>query len=144
MPEDKTISFTGSRKGMTKAQIRKFSELLIEFQEEGSVKIIHGDCIGCDADAHTISLAAGVAVVKRPCYLDQQRAFTEGGEIIAEPDHPLDRNKKIVDDGEELIACPSSYKEEMRSGTWATIRYARRNKKSVTVIWPDGTLSFMT
>jgi hypothetical protein len=92
MAEDKTISFTGSRSGMTEAQIKAFSELLTEFLEEGSLKIIHGDCIGCDADAHTISLAAGVAVGKRPCYLDKQRAFTEGGDIIAEPEHPLDRN----------------------------------------------------
>ena len=39
-----------------------------------------------------------------------------------------------------LIACPASADEELRSGTWATIRYARRKLKRIYLILPDGTV----
>lgn len=55
--------------------------------------------------------------------------------------HPrpyLDRNHDIVDATDVLIAVPNSVKEELRSGTWATIRYAKRTKQPLMVIPPDG------
>ena len=132
------ISFTGTRKGMTHQQINTFTKLLFEL---GAEVLIHGDCIGADADAHVLAMGQEIEVRKRPCNLQSQRAFTDGGIIIAEPEPPLDRNRKIVDDGDILLACPSSHEEELRSGTWATIRYARRNDVPLTIIWPDGTMS---
>lgn len=132
------LSFTGSRQGMTKAQKKAFGYLLYE---RGVLSLTHGDCIGADADAHHIAMEAGAEVRKRPCNIETQRAFTEGGETVADPEAPLSRNKKIVDDGEELVACPASYQEELRSGTWATIRYAKKSHKPTTIIWPDGTIN---
>ena len=130
------ISFTGTRQGMTTDQVRTFNELLYDV---GAQSFIHGDCLGADADAHNLVMAQLIPILKRPCNIERQRAFTEGGEVIAEPEDPLERNKKIVDDGEQLVACPGSFEEELRSGTWATVRYAIRNNKSVIIIWPDGT-----
>jgi hypothetical protein len=129
------IAFTGSRQGMTPEQKITFSRLLYEV---GAQLLIHGDCIGADADAHGLAMEAGAEVWKRPCNIETQRAFSEGGEIVAKPEDPLSRNKKIVDDGEQLIACPASFQEELRSGTWSTIRYAKRNNCMITIIWPDG------
>jgi hypothetical protein len=134
----KIISFTGSRKGLTERQIQTLSNTIQGLQKNSHLKLEHGDCIGADADAHMIALMYHVDVLKRPCYIENQRAFTEGGTILAEPEAPLDRNHKIVDDGEQLIACPGGHTEELRSGTWATVRYARRNKKPIIIIWPDG------
>jgi hypothetical protein len=51
---------------------------------------------------------------------------------------PLDRNKMMVDDCEALIATPRLMVEELRSGTWSTIRYARKCRKPVHIVWPDG------
>jgi len=51
---------------------------------------------------------------------------------------PLTRNHDIVDCTELLIACPKSMKEELRSGTWATVRYARKLERPVIIIYPNG------
>ncbi len=37
-----------------------------------------------------------------------------------------------------LGACPRSAEEETRSGTWPTVRYARKQGKPVYLVLPDG------
>ena len=41
------------------------------------------------------------------------------------------RNKDIVNSCDILIACPENDKEVIRSGTWSTIRYAKKINKTV-------------
>ena len=132
------VSFTGSRQGMTNAQKTTFNYLMYEM---GILLLIHGDCVGADADAHNLAMNQLIEIRKRPCNIERLRAFSEGGEVVAEPEPPLNRNRKIIDDGEQLIACPDSFQEKQRSGTWATIRYAKKCHKAVTIIWPNGTTS---
>jgi hypothetical protein len=52
----------------------------------------------------------------------------------------LVRNRSVVEAafGGLLIACPKG-PEVWRSGTWATIRYARRRGCVPLIFWPDGT-----
>ena len=50
----------------------------------------------------------------------------------------LERNRDIVDACDILIACPRTLKEELRSGTWATVRYARKVGKPVAILWNNG------
>ena len=141
MNSEVVLSFTGTRSGMTKYQIDTFIETIQSHKSNADkVTLVHGDCIGADADAHVLAMSNDLEIRIRPCDIENQRAFSKGGEIVAKPEHPLVRNKKIVDDGDELIACPAGYEEVMRSGTWATIRYAQRNDKPITIIWPDGTI----
>ena len=130
-------SFTGTRHGMTPAQRATFVRLLGELDIG---ELTHGDCVGADVDAHTMALEAGIRVRLRPCTIRDMRAFCEGGEVVAKPGKPLARNRKIVDDGEVLIATPGMMHEQKRSGVWATIRYALQVGREVHVIWPDGTL----
>lgn len=59
---------------------------------------------------------------------------------IRDPLPPLERNHRIVDACDVLIACPKDAQEQLRSGTWATVRYARKQGKRVIVITPDGTV----
>jgi len=54
----------------------------------------------------------------------------------------LDRNTDIVKHSHILIGCPSTLNEVLRSGTWATIRRARRIKTPCILIFPDGSLKF--
>jgi len=50
----------------------------------------------------------------------------------------LARNQDIVDETEVLIAVPAQKKEIVRSGTWATIRRARKAGRLIYFIFPDG------
>lgn len=131
------VAFTGTRKGMTASQKTCFESVL---KSAKAAIFIHGDCIG--ADAHVIATKLGIVIHKRPCNLEAQRAFMAGGAQVAEPEKPLDRNKKIIDDGDILVGCPGMLEEELRSGTWAAIRYARKISKPIVLLWPDGKVDF--
>jgi len=50
----------------------------------------------------------------------------------------LKRNHDVVDACDLLIACPHTKKEVLRSGTWATIRYAKKVNKKMIIINPNG------
>ena len=39
-----------------------------------------------------------------------------------------------------LVAAPKEDEEVVRSGTWATVRYARKAGRVVLVVRPDGTI----
>jgi len=129
------IGFTGTRAGMTNEQDVSLQSFLYKY--EGAT-FIHGDCIGADAAAHEIAMELGLNVQKRPSNISSQRAFTTGGAIIGEPRAPLDRNRDIVNDCDILVAVPKGFEEERRSGTWATVRYARTMGKGIVIIWPNG------
>lgn len=60
------------------------------------------------------------------------------GDVIKEEKEYIQRNHDIVDDSDMLIAFPSTMNEILRSGTWATIRYAKKRGKMVLIIFPDG------
>jgi len=50
----------------------------------------------------------------------------------------LDRNQDIVDGADILIAAPNEDKEIVRSGTWSTVRYARKSKKKIILVLRSG------
>lgn len=131
------LGFTGTRKGMTEKQKATFALLL---QRAEASLFIHGDCLGADADAHAIAFPV-VPVKIRPCTLSNQRAYCKGAVKIELARPPLERNIAIVNESAVLLACPSGFEEELRSGTWATLRYAKRSGKPVVIIWPDGTFN---
>jgi len=54
------------------------------------------------------------------------------------PKEPLARNRDIVNMSDILIAAPGEKAEVLRSGTWATIRYARKMSRKLLVIYPKG------
>jgi hypothetical protein len=97
----------------------------------------HGDCIGADADFHTIALSRGLSIVIHPPENPVKRAYCSPGQVMR-PKPYLDRNHDIVDSCTLLIACPSTDEEEVRSGTWATIRYARKVSRTRIIVYPSG------
>lgn len=52
----------------------------------------------------------------------------------------LVRNRDIVEETELLIAAPAKAVEHLQSGTWSTVRYARRFGRPISIIRPDGTV----
>lgn len=136
------IGFTGSQNGLREDQRYVLIRTLryLEFSE-----FHHGDCIGADDDAHTFFHLVNeihnknVKFVIHPPDNPSKRAFREGDLIL--PAKPyLERNKDIVDASDLLIACPSG-DEVIRSGTWSTVRYARKMNKTIFVIMPNGLLT---
>ena len=134
-PHATNIGFTGTRRGMTAEQKTVLRSLL---QAAGG-EFHHGDCIGADAEAHDIAQANGLEPVIHPPTDPKQRARKEAKRILA-PLPYLRRNKEIVRETELLIATPGEFEEQHRSGTWSTVRHARRLGRRVLVILPDGKL----
>jgi len=130
------VAFTGTQIGMTPLQRRSFEKTLIEVSPQ---VLIHGDCIGADAQAHDIAVSLGLEVWIRPCNIHYKRAYKEG-KILSPPEDPLVRNRKMVDQAQALIACPKEMKQQLRSGTWATVRYASKIDILKWIVYPDGSV----
>ena len=129
------IGFTGTREGMTENQKKALEKLLIEFLGKGASEFHHGDCVGADKEAHEIASALGYKVVVHPPRRAILRAFCAGDVILPERDY-LQRNRDVVDSTDILIAAPKSGTEVLRSGTWSTVRYARRKGKQIIILEP--------
>jgi hypothetical protein len=129
------IGFTGTREGLTDAQKDKVGDVLSHHFTSAH----HGDCIGADEYFHLICAYIDLHTVVHPPEHDVLRAYCTADEY-REPKPYLRRNKDIVDEADWMVACPRSMKEELRSGTWFTVRYARKCKKKLTIIYPDGSM----
>lgn len=135
------IAFTGSQEGMTNAQNFKLATVLNVLRAVDD-SFIHGDCIGCDALAHDIAAHFDYRIYIRPCTIRSKRAFRKDKVFhLYTPEDPMKRNTKIVEDGRMLVATPRQFKEVTKSGTWATIRRARRIGRPILYIWPDGSVN---
>lgn len=146
MTERLRIGFTGTRVGMTASQHARLVALLVELDP---AEFHHGDCVGADEQAHEVvrrfivpgatvirtldQVWGGCRIVIHPPHSQKYRANCKGDEMRFVKDYII-RNHDIVDETDVLVAAPKSPEEEMRSGTWATIRYAMRIGRRVEII----------
>ena len=135
------IGFTGTRGGMTTEQHRSF---IAWIRDAAATEFHHGCCIGSDADAAEVASSRDLGfarprIVAHPPINNSKVSATE--QMFADETRPpldyLTRNRNIVDACDVLLACPKG-PEERRSGTWSTIRYARKCGKRVVIFWPNG------
>jgi len=131
------VSFTGTQDGTTERQKQSLKDLLIKLE---ATELHHGDCEGADEESHDIALDMGLKIVVHPPINPKKRAFCKGADEVREEKDYLERNRDNVDEGEVLIATPKEYAEKLRSGTWATVRYARKKGRDIFIIYPDGKL----
>lgn len=131
------VGFTGTQSGMTAYQKVGVLKLLHGyFQEQPEPRFHHGDCIGADEEAAELARKVGFYIVGWPCTITAKRAhFPSDASHI--PSEPLVRNRAIVLISGVLIATPRTMAEELRSGTWATIRFARKMHRKIEIVWPD-------
>lgn len=128
------VGVTGSANGCTAAQEQTLRVLLGRFALPAELH--HGDCIGVDALANTIARSLGWRTVGHPPTNRLRRAFCRVDEW--RPAAPyLERNQHIVEACEVLIAVPHT-SEMLRSGTWATVRRARKLERPCTIIYTNG------
>lgn len=147
MPIRPVVSFTGTRADMTKAQAGRCMAVLRHLTP---AYVCHGGCRGADRTFHRlVALVFGTDVPRHiyPGDNAQLRWALEDGQlterelsVLAIPsDDYLKRDRLMVRLAAYVIATPKGTKEQMRgSGTWASIRYARKLGKPRCIIWPDG------
>lgn len=126
------IGFTGNRHGLRPYQKTQIEALLDKYNH---ITASHGDCVGSDTDFHRLCIdykrahpEKTITVHIYPPDNPILRGFNKGDVVMPEKPY-LDRNMDIIKNCDLLIACPvDKNKEEQRSGTWSTIRQARRLK----------------
>lgn len=136
------IGFTGTRNRnqIDPARLRALDAMLLKFGAADRVRFHHGDCLGMDAYAHEMAVGLSFRIEIHPPSDGKHRAhcdwhFSSPG-LIVHPERPyLERNRAIVDACSVLIAVPRDpNKERLRSGTWATVRYARKIGQEVIIL----------
>lgn len=130
------VGFTGTQRGLTTQQARSLGLVLHVLAPRS---FHHGDCIGADEEAHNIFrvVCPDQKVVIYPPVQDNKRSFRKGDEYHAAEPY-LVRNRHIVDETSYLIATPGEKEEQLRSGTWSTVRYARKQRRLIFLIHTDG------
>jgi hypothetical protein len=132
------IGVTATRAGLSPAQKQLGGWVLQGLRDlQGARTLHHGDCIGGDAEVAEIARALGFRLISHPCNLDAYRAFVDSDEELPAKD-PTERNHDIVDACGYLLGFSPAEQEIQRSGTWQTIRYARRLGRPRWVIGPSG------
>lgn len=134
------VGFTGSQHAkMTRIQAFTVIEMLFELFDEGA-QFHYGCCINRDDQAARIAKTFGYKLMGHP-----PRDKSKVGSVVNDFNYPelpyLERNHRIVDDTRLLIAAPITSYEVLRSGTWATVRFAVKRKKPGFVVYPDGEFS---
>lgn len=129
------IGFTGTRHGMTQSQSELVLDFLSAFKDHGEREFHHGCCIGADEQAAKIAKSLGFIIHGHPP-LNNKFLSTFQNDYTFWPEEYIVRNHAIVDSTECLIACPFDSEEHLRSGTWATWRYANSVPNKSVVLYP--------
>lgn len=137
----KKVGFTGTNRGMCPSQKTELEALLKKLKEEGFDEFHHGLCIGADEQAAILAKSLGYRVVARPGLAKDPtnllyRSDWTGSDETLEAKPFIERDREIVDAVEHMLATPLSREEVIRSGTWTTVRYARKVGRQIDLILP--------
>lgn len=132
------LGITGTSKGAARKQSWELKKTIEVFRAIGFRSFHHGDCIGVDEMGHDYAQMANYEILIHPPENEHARAFCKGAVHVYDPLPYLVRNKAIVTCSDFLIACPQSEIEMQRSGTWHTVRCARKKNIPILTIYPNG------
>ena len=132
------LGFTGTQVGMTAVQYAERREGVAVLEAAPS-------CITAIASVQTRTCIVwqqswGFDGLTSPTENVAKRAWCTG-DAVTEAKPYLARNRDIVDVTTALLATPQG-PEELRSGTWSTVRYARRQTKPLVIVWPNGVVTW--
>ena len=142
------VGFSGTIKGMTTIQKGIFIAKITSLDDlyENDVEFHHGDCEGADEEADRLvrQYCPTWKVHIHPPTNQNFRAFCDnnGDTVVHQSKKYLLRNNDIAQICNELIATPESFHEMRRSGTWATVRRAKRHNKLLFIITPNGEIKY--
>lgn len=132
------LGFTGSRNKPNNNVYENLQKFIIENKNK-IIEAHHGDCIGSDKIFDNEIKKYGIKTIIHPPNINNYRSFCSYDEIKS-PMSFLKRNKNIVDSSNILIALPPTDHEIIRSGSWQTIRYARKKNKKIYIFYPNGNI----
>ena len=138
------VGFTGTSSGMTNDQLLQVHMLLGDLQHyAGATQATHGMCIGADEQFHDQAKGFGYFTIGLPGVTHEGKVWKRSEKCQCDLVLPerffLARNQAIVTESDVIIATPKQKVEQFRgSGTWSTIRYARKDKRRLIIVWPDG------
>lgn len=127
------VGFTGTQDGMTEMQSQFVFNAMMDLQP---AEAHHGCCIGADAQFHELLSYSSALVYGHPPINTSKMADCPC-DVRYAPMEYLERNRAIVDATDVLIAAPKG-PEELRSGTWSTVRYARKLARPIYIVMPSG------
>lgn len=136
---------TGTRQGGTPYQIASIGWL---FSRYGITELHNGDCIGVDSQVYYLARAFVAHITLHPPINHEYRALNGDHKDKWWPEKEYhERNRDIVLESEALVACPkrsipAELEESEPGGTWNTIRCARRFKKPIAIVWPNGHITY--
>jgi len=133
------IGFSGSQEGMSDSQKVRFLSryLFLKRTLGGDIEFHQGQCIGADHEALLLAKSqGGVWTVSHPP-TDQSKVHDVECDEVWPAKPYLERNHDIVDATDYLIFAPKTRHEQLRSGTWATYRYAKLMRKNILMLHPD-------
>ena len=137
------VGFSGTREGMVNDQLLGVHMLLGDLRAVGAHQASHGLCEGSDEQFHDMARALGYFIIGCPGVTMAWHPLCRSTRVcdLVKPERPfIARNHDIVRESDVMIATPAQKNEQGRgSGTWATIRFARQQRKSLVIFWPDGT-----
>lgn len=130
------IGVTGSRKGMNDYQINMFGYIVQGLEVD---VFRHGVCTGTDETSSIImrNLRPDTYIIGHPPLLDTHLSNSAVFDALEDKYEYLERNKHIVDNSNLLVGIPDTDKEKLRSGTWSTIRYAKKKGVKVIILYPE-------
>jgi hypothetical protein len=136
------VSVSGTRLGWTPEQRRTF-EALVGALPAGPHTLHHGDCVGVDLQCHDLwsdILLPICWVVVHPPLDERYRAHAGGRHVmVLSPKEYRARDADLARACDVLWAFPEGPEHNYpRSGTWMTVRMARRAGVPVVVVRPDG------
>jgi hypothetical protein len=134
----RTFAVTGSQTQTVDIQCNKAYYFLADLRDK-YVWLRAGDCVGRDYQVSWMWKNFGGYVHGHPPLNSAKRTFFPF-DTQEDPLPYLERNKKMVDNSELLLALPIGV-ETLRSGTWSTVRYARKLGKPIVIIWPTGSIT---
>ena len=133
------VGFVGTGKHLTNEQLVEVHMLLGDLQSGGATQATHGMNPGADEQFHDQAKGFGYFTIRGEV---KQSAKCECDLVM--PVKPfLDRNANIVQESDVVIVTPKESEERTTdvgwSSTWMTVQYARKAKKPLVILWPDGT-----
>lgn len=126
------VGFTGTREGMSNAQWEQFRYVLALFRHADQAVgrrpvLLHGDGPGKDGKVSADTQAERLGL---EFSYDIQRFPPK--DLTAEA--LLARDRQVALACDILVAAPKTDKEQVRSGTWYTVRQARSLGKPVVML----------
>jgi len=129
------VAFTGTQFGMTLYQQLSLAQLMRSLERPWQCN--HGGAAGADTEAHEIAYNAGCRDLHVWLPLGKTWPPMPSTTIHHTGLSALGRNHLTIYGADLLIATPRQAREIRRSGTWATVRYARKAGIETRVLVPQ-------